>query len=157
MLIALSASVRQFVDLVVVDNHILSFGMFVAVDDLVVRDLSVDRADLLIANPAVAGGVQLVKMNLAPAAKRRLNRLHRHRNQTQPQETLPARTECHGCVLSDAGGNWRTTELGCVPMPAADWHASKPCASTCRPDAFLTDMGARPNPLSPGRHLSTAR
>ena len=61
MLIALSLSLRRASSLLRIDHDVLSLGVLVAGDDLVAGHLAMLRADLLVANPAVAGFVQRLK------------------------------------------------------------------------------------------------
>src|SRR5207244_1750438 len=98
-----------------VDLDALPFGEFIPRDDLVVRDLAVDRAGLLVANAALAGHVDLIEPDLA-AGRVGGVASHGDRDEAEPNEGLPAWASCHG----------RTSP---VPLLAPRWE-STPCGRT---------------------------
>ena len=81
----------QLVQLLGLDGDVLALGVLVPRDDLIVRDLAVDRAGLLVVDAGVAVAVELVQMNLAAAVGGGV-RLDRDRDETELEIAGPDRT-----------------------------------------------------------------
>src|SRR5262249_50809348 len=86
----------QLVHFLLVDDNVLPLAVLEARDDLVIRDLAVDRAGLLVVDPAVALFVKLVQMDRSGVAGRGRIRLDGQSHETEFEESLPARTGWHG-------------------------------------------------------------
>ena len=93
----------QLLDFVRIDDRVLALCVFVAQDDLVLAHLTMNGADFLILNPAIADRVQLVEVNLAAARSRGIEGLNGHRDEAQLQITFPTRTHRHGRFLGTGG------------------------------------------------------
>src|SRR5262249_21322682 len=91
-LVALRANLVQLFG---VDHDELALGELVAGDDGVGRDFAVDRASLLILDPVMALGVDLVEMDLAAATGCGGVAFDRDGNETEPEEALPAGARGH--------------------------------------------------------------
>ncbi len=72
-------------------DHVLFGRILIAADDGLGFHFAVDRADLVVVDPLPAVGMELIERDRLGGARGRIG-LHRHDDQTQPQEAGPTGT-----------------------------------------------------------------
>src|SRR5262249_61492592 len=91
----LVVALAQLALLVLPDDDVLALRVLVRGNDLVVRNLAVNGADLLVPNALVAPLVEEVEPDLPAAAPDGVECLHGDRNQVKRQVPFPTRPRRH--------------------------------------------------------------